>query len=113
MIFSARIDFAPARNSLDLERESLRAKGSAFFDLSQSNPTKVGLGFETDRITRAFANQANALYYPDPKGLANARRASPSISLRKGRISNVDPERFLLSPRLDLFYLFSFSEPRG
>jgi len=109
MIFSARIDFAPARNSLDLERESLRAKGSAFFDLSQSNPTKVGLGFETDRITRAFANQANALYYPEPKGLANARRAiAEHFPPGRGEFPNVDPERFLLCASTSEAYSYLF-----
>jgi aspartate/methionine/tyrosine aminotransferase len=109
MNFSSRIDFSPPRNSLDLERESLRSNGSSFFDLSQSNPTKAGLGLGPDRIAKAFANQANALYYPDPKGLANARRAiAEHIPPGREKILDVDPERLLLCASTSEAYSYLF-----
>jgi len=95
MNFSARIDFEAPRNALDLERAALAASGLAPFDLSQSNPTKVGLGLETEILASALASLENIHYFPDPRGLASAREAvaerigkgrAPSIALRPDRL---------------------------
>ncbi|MDX9783987.1 MAG: pyridoxal phosphate-dependent aminotransferase [Spirochaetia bacterium] len=109
MNFSARIDFAPARNSLDMERGILCGKGLPAFDVSQSNPTQVGLGIGADRIAAALASRDNALYYPESRGLANARRAIAEHFL-PGREASVhaDPEHLLLCASTSEAYSYLF-----
>jgi aspartate/methionine/tyrosine aminotransferase len=92
-----------------MERESLRAQGLVPFNVSQSNPTRVGLGLGADRIASALASRDNALYYPEPRGLANARIAVAGHFLpgREGR-THADPERFLLCASTSEAYSYLF-----
>lgn len=92
-----------------MERESLRAIGQVPFDVSQSNPTRVGLGIGADRIASALASRENALYYPEPRGLANARAAIAEHFL-PGREASVraDPERLFLCASTSEAYSYLF-----
>jgi len=109
MNFSARIDFSPIRNSLDVERGILYAKGLQALDVSQSNPTRVGLGIEPDRIASAFACKNNAQYYPEPKGLSKARKAiAEQFSFGREAANRADPEHFLLCASTSEAYSYLF-----
>jgi aspartate/methionine/tyrosine aminotransferase len=52
-----------------------RAAGKTLLDLTASNPTECGFEYESERILQALSDPAALKYQPDPKGLAEARRA--------------------------------------
>jgi alanine-synthesizing transaminase len=75
--FSSRLPWPVHANALSSLRAELRAQGSPILDLSESNPTRVGLHAEAsvDRLLRAFMNPVNLRYEPDPRGILGAREA--------------------------------------
>lgn len=106
MSFSKRINFFAARNALDLEREERLRGGLPLFDLSQSNPTAVGLQHPTDELNTVFADERNITYSPDSKGLALARS---EIALHLGRTGRpVDPDGLLLCASTSEAYSYLF-----
>jgi len=106
MNFSTRIDFGASRNGLDLERGERALKGIPFFDLSQSNPTRTGFAHRPGELAAALSEEANALYLPDPKGLAGARAA---IALHLGKSGRkVDESRLLLCASTSEAYSYLF-----
>lgn len=64
-------DLSPNTFSLACRRRI--AAGLPLLDLTQSNPTSVGLDFPSKPVLRALSNAASMLYEPDPLGLASAR----------------------------------------
>ncbi len=109
MNFSARIDFEAPRNALDLERVALTASGLVPFDLSQSNPTKVGLGLEPEILASALAGQDNTHYYPDSRGLACARAAvAENISEGRAPAITLKTDRFILCASTSEAYSYLF-----
>lgn len=74
-MFSDRFDWNLASNPLSrLICEKKRA-GETVFDLTESNPTRVGLTYPVDDILAALSRPASLTYTPDPRGLSTARRA--------------------------------------
>jgi len=70
-VFSKRAQWSAAVNRLTLERR----KRSDLLDLTESNPTRVGLAYPHDELAEALARGARASYDPDPRGLRSAREA--------------------------------------
>jgi alanine-synthesizing transaminase len=82
-MFSSRIppDLVPNRLAGALER--LRASGSAFNDLTVSNPTLVGLEYPPGLLSGLSAPEA-LVYEPAPLGLHAAREAVAGDFARRG-----------------------------
>jgi len=82
-VFSSRIasDLTPNRLSAAIAR--LRAAGLAFDDLTESNPTRVGIEYP-GRILDALAHPSGLTYAPEPFGLPSARDAVVSDFRRRG-----------------------------
>ncbi|ATB45678.1 pyridoxal phosphate-dependent aminotransferase [Corallococcus macrosporus] len=70
--FSARTDFARTPNPLALALERHRASGRPLLDLTESNPTRVGLPLPDAAL---LAPEDAFTYQPEPLGLVSARRA--------------------------------------
>lgn len=70
-MFSKRAPWSSPVNQLTLER---RRRGN-LLDLTETNPTRVGLVYPHDELADALARGARAAYDPDPRGLRSAREA--------------------------------------
>jgi hypothetical protein len=84
-----------------------RARGARLIDLTESNPTAVGLGGAGAAELRALAEPAGARYLPDPRGLAVAREAV-AAALREDRRVAVDPEHVVLTASTSESYAHLF-----
>ena len=76
-MFSSRIPAGRAVNRLSQAYALLRAQGADVIDLTESNPTRVGLDYPPDLLD-ALASPAALRYEPSPRGLPEARRAVAS-----------------------------------
>ena len=72
----------------------LRARQGALVDLTESNPTRVGLDYPPG-ILNALADESGLVYDPQPRGLAAARGAVARHLDRQG--VRVDPSRVALA----------------
>jgi len=68
-VFSKRAHWSAPVNQLTLERRSR----TDLLDLTETNPTRVGLVYPHDELADALARAAHAPYDPDPRGLRSAR----------------------------------------
>ncbi len=82
-MFSSRVasDLTPNRLSAAIAR--LRAGGLEFDDLTESNPTRVGIEYP-GRLLDALAHPSGLTYAPEPFGLPSARDAVVSDFRRRG-----------------------------
>ena len=73
-MFSSRVPAARTVNRLSQTHARLMARGVDVTDLTESNPTRVGLRYPAD-LLGALASPAGLLYEPSPRGGRFARRA--------------------------------------
>ena len=76
-MFSSRVPANRAVNRLSQAHTRLRAQRVEVTDLTESNPTRVGLHYPADLLD-TLASPAGLRYEPSPKGLPEARRAVAS-----------------------------------
>lgn len=93
-MFSERTGWDLGSNALARRLEELRASGEEVFDLTESNPTRVGLRYP-EGLLAPLADPSGLLYEPQPKGLPEARQAVASLYGGKG--ASIDPERIVLT----------------
>jgi hypothetical protein len=75
-------------------------------DLTETNPTRVGLPYPNEAIAAALARAPIATYDPAPLGLARARAAVAADYARAGMA--VDPDRLVLTASSSESYGFLF-----
>jgi len=92
-------------NAIARAVEQLRAAGVPYIDLSESNPTRVGLPYPPG-ILDALADPRALVYKPHPLGLRSARAAVAGEFERRG--TAVDPEHLLLSASTSEAYSWLF-----
>jgi len=73
--FSVRSTFPASANRLAAEIEALRRRGAPLLDLSESNPTRVGLTWPPEELAAILGDPTCARYDPDPLGPQPAREA--------------------------------------
>jgi aspartate/methionine/tyrosine aminotransferase len=95
-MFSNRLPAALGDNAISRALTRRRAAGAPVLDLTESNPTAVGLAYPEADILRAVAQPGALAYQPTPRGLADARAAIADYYLAQ-RQSRVDPERIILT----------------
>jgi aspartate/methionine/tyrosine aminotransferase len=105
MTFSARARFAAAPNRLSRLVDEKRRGGARVLDLTESNPTRVGIAYPPDLLL-PFAGAFNLVYEPEPLGLPEARRAVADDFARRG--SAVSPDRVVLCASTSEAYAFLF-----
>jgi aspartate/methionine/tyrosine aminotransferase len=71
-VFSKRAQWSAPLNRLTIAR---RAHRGPLLDLTETNPTRVGLPYPIDALADALARGAHASYDPEPRGLRSAREA--------------------------------------
>jgi alanine-synthesizing transaminase len=104
-VFSTRVssDLTPNRLSAAIAR--LRENGVEFDDLTESNPTRVGLNYP-GRLLEALAQPSALSYAPEPFGLASARDAVAGDFRRRGM--SVPRDRVVLTASTSEAYSLLF-----
>jgi aspartate/methionine/tyrosine aminotransferase len=86
---SSRLPANLQPNALSLAVDAKRKRGISLVDLTESNPTRVGLSYPDDLL--AELSSARALdYEPQPLGLWSARAAVASDFRRRGSVLSAD-----------------------
>jgi aspartate/methionine/tyrosine aminotransferase len=104
-VFSPRTpaDLSPNRLSTLVDR--LRGEGRVLADLTESNPTAVGLAYPDAALAAALAAGAAGPYQPDARGLASARDAVARFLAPR---AEVDPAHVFLTASTSEAYGFLF-----
>lgn len=106
-MFSRRLQWPYPENRLSRILEEKRGRGAAVLDLTESNPTRVGLRYPREAIAEALRAAAAPAYDPAPRGLEEARAAIASWHLsRRGLV--VDPDRIVLTAGTSEAYSYLF-----
>lgn len=102
-MFSSRLPATIAPNAISRALAQLRADGVSVLDLTETNPTTVGLSYPAGLAT-ALADADSRRYEPEPVGLLSAREA---VAREYGG-ANVDPSRVVLTASTSEAYTFLF-----
>jgi aspartate/methionine/tyrosine aminotransferase len=94
-MLSQRTAWNLSANAFAARLEVERAAGRPLLDLTESNPTRVGLGWPPERLQAALARPAVAAYWPEPRGDPGARRAVAAYLAERGAAVGID--RILLT----------------
>jgi len=103
--FSSRFHWNLQSNPLNDLLESKRRSGATILELTESNPTKVGLNYPED-LLRALAQPAAMKYEPHPRGLLVARQAVADYHRQRG--NDVDVNRIHLTTSTSEGYAYLF-----
>jgi len=83
-----------------------RAAGARLLDLTESNPTRVGIPYPADEVRAALADPGSLAYEPHPRGWRGAIDAVVADHARRGFA--VDPAQVLLTASTSEAYAFLF-----
>jgi alanine-synthesizing transaminase len=105
-MFSSRssMDLAPNRLAIALARAN--ASSRPFLDLTESNPTRASIPYDTSTVLAALAAPAAMHYAPAPFGMPPAREAVARELSTQG--AQVDPSRVVLTCSTSEAYSFLF-----
>ena len=84
-MFSRRIPTHDQTNALTGAIGALRAAGTPFVDLTESNPTRAGIPYP-DNLLAPLADDRALRYEPQPFGLDSARAAVAADQRRRGAV---------------------------
>ena len=104
-MFSSRLPASLAPNALTKALRDLRAAGQPLIDLTETNPTVVGLEYPAD-ILAPLADPQARRYDPSPLGLGVAREAVAADYARRGRV--VSPDRVVITASTSEAYTLLF-----
>src|SRR6185503_13975270 len=93
-VFSARLPWHVAENALAARVQERRARGD-LLDLTESNPTRVGLPYPVEALGAALGRADPARYEPAALGLPAARAAVAAAYAAAG--TPVDPARVAIT----------------
>lgn len=104
-MFSARTGWDLAPNRLSSLLEARRKRGEPVLDLTETNPTRVGIAYPPDLLA-PLADPGALRYEPSPRGLASAREAVARDHARRGVA--VEPGRIFLAASTSEAYAWLF-----
>jgi alanine-synthesizing transaminase len=104
-MFSSRLPPSLAPNALAQAIQDRRASGGSWIDLTETNPTAVGLEYPTE-ILQALADPRARRYEPETLGLRVAREAIAGDFARRGRA--VSPDRVVVTASTSEAYSILF-----
>lgn len=104
-MFSSRLPSSLAPNALTTALLNVRAAGRPLIDLTETNPTAVGLEYPAD-ILASLADARGRSYEPAPLGLPSAREAVAADYARRGRV--VSPDRVVITASTSEAYSLLF-----
>jgi len=94
-MLSRRVPPPGSSNAWSALLNERRAGGLELLDLTEANPTRVGLNpIDTDGLT-VLGDPGAAAYEPDPRGLRSAREAVARYCADRG--AEVDPDHIILT----------------
>ncbi|PYQ14908.1 MAG: pyridoxal phosphate-dependent aminotransferase [Acidobacteria bacterium] len=104
-MFSARTGWNLAANRLSSLRAAKRRGGARVLDLTETNPTRVGIAYPPDLLA-PLADPGSLRYEPAPRGLEPARRTVAEDCRRRGAAA--DPARIILASSTSEAYAWLF-----
>src|SRR6185436_19396997 len=104
-MFSSRLPSSLAPNDITRAIEQLRAAGTPLLDLTETNPTSVGLPYPATLLA-PLADAEGLIYRPHPRGLESARAAVAAEYARQG--VTVSPDRLVLTASTSEAYALLF-----
>jgi aspartate/methionine/tyrosine aminotransferase len=105
MTFSARLPSALEPNALSRLVARLRTAGDSWIDLTETNPTAVGLPYPAD-LLEPLADPLGICYRPEPTGLPSAREAVAIEYARRG--IQMSPDAIVLTASTSEAYALLF-----
>ena len=105
-MFSSRLNWSQRPNRLSALLEEKRRSGAQVLDLTESNPTRVGLVYPQAEILSALADASALRYHPSPRGIESAREAVAGYYRDRG--TQVDREHILLTASTSEAYAYLF-----
>ena len=103
---SRRLPWEHPKNRLTLAVEKRAALGLEMIDLTETNPTRVGLAYPAEELSRLLRRGAEAGYAPHSRGLLEAREALAGYLSTPG--DPVSPEDLVLTASTSESYSFLF-----
>jgi len=107
-MFSRRTNWKLKRNRLTEALDEVRASGASLLDLTVSNPTRVGLHYDTPAILSSLASPRAMDYDPQPKGSLDARQAVADYYRSEHGVRGFDPDQLILTTSTSEGYSFVF-----
>ena len=107
-MFSERTNWRLAQNRFTQAVEETRAAEKRVLDLTASNPTRVGLEYESRKILKALGSARALDYDPQAKGLHEAREAVAEYYRTEHGIHALDAEQIVLTTSTSEGYSFVF-----
>lgn len=105
-MFSKRLRYSLEESELWRLLSVKRAAGDDVIDLTESNPTRVGLDYPDDAILAAVSRPEISTYDPAPAGIAEARRAIATYYRDHGK--SVSPDDVVVTASTSEAYSFLF-----
>jgi aspartate/methionine/tyrosine aminotransferase len=105
-MFSRRTEWKLSHNSYTQALERFRSTGRELLDLTASNPTDVGLQYDSERLLASLSNPRALEYEPAARGLLTAREAVISYYREKG--IELSPEQLFLTVSTSEAYTYAF-----
>jgi len=106
-MFSERTNWRLTQNRFTQAVEECRKRGTKILDLTVSNPTRVGLTYDSATIREALGSRSALDYDPQPKGLLPARE-SVAAYYRESHGISLDPECIVLTASTSEGYSYVF-----
>lgn len=103
---SRRLPWEQACNALAAEVAARRQRGEPIIDLTESNPTRVGLPYPEAELAELLRQGATSGYAPHPLGMPEAREALAAVLSRPG--DPVSPEDLVLTASTSEAYSYLF-----
>jgi aspartate/methionine/tyrosine aminotransferase len=94
-MFSRRTSWKLAPNRFTEAIQTANRSGQLILDLTISNPTHAGFGYDEKAILDSLRNTEALGYDPQPKGLLSAREAVSAYYAERGE--QIDPEHLVLT----------------
>jgi alanine-synthesizing transaminase len=104
-MFSSRLPAGLPSNAITQAVADLRAIGITLLDLTETNPTLVGLPYPAD-VLSALSDPGGLMYSPEPLGWRPAREAVAREDGRSG--ASIDPDRIVLTTSTSEAYALLF-----
>jgi aspartate/methionine/tyrosine aminotransferase len=106
LTLSRRLPWEHPKNRLTLAMEERAARGVETLDLTETNPTRVGLAVPAEDLAELLRRGAEATYEPHPRGIPEAREALAEHLSTPG--DPVSPDDLVLTASTSESYSFLF-----